>query len=179
MGKSRKHIEKTTISELDAACNGLVTQTLSIMQSARDRMEEVDANTDNIAKPLSDELLELTRKDGTSITTSLGKRMKAYRELVTREEKTLNELFEQWVEVSRRIDDFGTKHFGPTGVKSLKSKTNADMAECEGGEEQEVVARLAAERKRVLDAAAAAGEKAMKAVRANETVCSFLTLKRH
>ncbi|KAI4156589.1 MAG: hypothetical protein L6R39_001099 [Caloplaca ligustica] len=174
---ARKQVESTIISELDSARDGLITQAQSTLRKARDRVQEVDVSTDDMTKPLLDEVLELTRKDGSVITSTLGKRMKAYREMVIREQKTLDALFEQWADVSRQIDDWATKHSGPRDATGIMSNSDTNMAESDTTDQRGLVARLEAERKRVLDAAAAAGEKAMRAVKANEKVRQPVTLK--
>lgn len=167
---SRKYIEGTSTGGLDTTRDGLVAQTRVVLQQARDRTQEVDTKFTALTRPLDDEILELTRKDGTIITTTLGKRMSAYRKMVTHEEKTLNRLFEQWTEVSNRINDFATTLFGSQRARSIMSNPDARIADFEIVEERELAAKLEAEKKRVQDAAAAAGEKAMKAVKANEKV---------
>lgn len=130
----------------------------------------MDAKTSTITRPLNDEMLELTRKDGTIIKTTLGKRMSAYRKMVTHEGKTLDRLFEQWTEVSKQINDFAAKVFGSEGPRSLMSNPKAAIAGFETVEERQLVAELEAEKKRVQGAAAAAGEKAIEALKANEKV---------
>ncbi|KAL8908625.1 MAG: hypothetical protein Q9207_000713 [Kuettlingeria erythrocarpa] len=171
---SRKYIEETSTGAMDTARDGLLAQTRVVLQEARNRTQEVDRKISALTRPLCDEMLELTRKDGTIITTTLGKRMSAYRKMVTHEEKTLNRLLEQWTEVSNRINDFATKLFGSQGARSITSIPNPGVADFESVEERELIANLEAEKKRVQDAAAAAGEKAMRAVKANEKVRRLL-----
>lgn len=167
---SRKHVEGVSTLGLNTARDALVTQTRIVLQEARDRRQEVDTKTGTITRPLTDEMLELTRKDETIIKTTLGRRMNAYRKMVTHEEKTLDRLFEQWAEVSKQINDFAVKVFGSEWPRSLISNPKAAIAGFETVEERQLLAKLEAEKKRVQGAAAAAGEKAMEALKANEKV---------
>lgn len=173
---SRKIIEEKSTSQLNVAQDALISEMRSVMEVTRGRRQEVDLNTSNITRPLNDEILELTRKDGAVITTTLGKRLTAYRKLLMHEEKTLNGLFEQWAEVSKQMNDFATKVFGPVAAKSIMSHPETDITDFETGEEQELLGRLEAEKERVEGAATAASDKAMRAVKANEKVrrCIFL-----
>ncbi|KAL8926451.1 MAG: hypothetical protein Q9208_002994 [Pyrenodesmia sp. 3 TL-2023] len=165
---SRKHVEGVSTMGLNTARDALVTQTRIVLQEARDRRQEVDIKTGTITRPLTDEMLELTRKDETIIKTTLGKRMNAYRKMVTHEKKTLDRLFEQWAEVLKQINDFAVKVFGSEWPRSLISNPQAAIAGFETVEERQLLAKLEAEKKRVQGAAAAAGEKAMEALKANE-----------
>ncbi|KAL8645086.1 MAG: hypothetical protein Q9210_006904 [Variospora velana] len=163
-----KHIMERAVSELDTARDELVARTRSTAQEAWSRMQTVDASIYDIAKPLDNEVLELTRKDGTVFNPTLGKRINAYRHFVKREEEVLCGLYGQWSDISRQIDDFARQYLGHSRVRGVVFAPTADDAGFESAEHQNLVTMLKGEKQRVLDIAAAAGEKAMKAVRANE-----------
>ncbi|KAI4137833.1 MAG: hypothetical protein LQ341_004968 [Variospora aurantia] len=171
--QARKHIMERAVAELDTTHDELVARTRSTAQEAWSRMQTMDASIHDIARPLDNEVLELTRKDGIVFNSTLGKRMNAYRHYVKREEEVLRGLYGQWSDVSRQIDDFASKYLGHSSEGGVIFAPTADDAEFEFAEHQNLVTMLKGEKQRVLDIAAAAGEKAMKAVRANEKVCRF------
>ncbi|KAL8766469.1 MAG: hypothetical protein Q9209_006763 [Squamulea sp. 1 TL-2023] len=165
-------IENKTKARLDKVCDALNSQTRSIMHEARDRMEKADHSTKYLQRPLEDELLELTRKDGTIVTMTLGKRMDAYRKLVNREKENLNHLFEQWQDVSREINGFATTLFGSKGVESILNGTDAVPPELESAEQRALVAEMEAAKERARCAAKAIGTKAVKLMRTGEKASS-------
>ncbi|KAL8841030.1 MAG: hypothetical protein Q9170_001055 [Blastenia crenularia] len=166
--QSRASIEKKITFQLNAARDGLATQTRGIVQQAKGRIQEVDDSSKSWQNPLHDELLEFTRKNGSIVTTTLGKRMSTYRDLVRREEKRLHGLHEQYAQVSKRIEDFTTKHLGTMPLESLLKKPTAETPEWEDLDRQNLKAALEAEKRRVEDTASSVGEKAMEAMKANE-----------
>ncbi|KAL8702204.1 MAG: hypothetical protein Q9224_000119 [Gallowayella concinna] len=165
---SRQSIDTKTTSRLDAARDALIAQTRTIMQDARDQMQRVDSSSKDLQKPLEDELLEFTRKDGTVITMTLGKRMKAYRKLVDREQENLDSLSAQWQEVSNELSNFIIKLFGPKGVESILGGTDANLAEIDSAQQQALIAQLEAEKERAQIAAAGIGAKAIKMMKQGE-----------
>ncbi|KAI4113825.1 MAG: hypothetical protein LQ345_005281 [Seirophora villosa] len=166
--EARKHIKERAESELNTARDRLVAQIRTTSQEALGKMQKVDASTQDIARPLVNEVLELTRKDGTMFSSTLGKRISAYRHFVKREEEVLYGLCGRWSDLSRQIDDFASRYFGPGRVRSVVCAPATDDAGFETAEHQSLVAMLEQEKMRVLNIAAAAGERARKAVRANE-----------
>ena len=172
---SRKSIEEKTLSQLDNARDGLIAQARSIMQQARDRMQKVDEHSNTLQKPLKDELLEVTRKNGSITTTTLGKRMGAYREFFNREEKKLEGLFVQWAEVSKQINDFAVEFFGPAALEKFLKDPSAGVPEPENADHRALMAALEAEKKRVQDTALSAGERAIEAMKANEKASLIAT----
>ncbi|KAL8738985.1 MAG: hypothetical protein Q9181_000267 [Wetmoreana brouardii] len=165
---SRQSIEEKTLSRLDNARDKFVTQTRGIIQQARDRVQEADNSTKDLQKPIDDELLELTRKDGTTITVTLGKRMTAYRKLVNREQERLKELFEQWAEVTKEINSLATKLFGQRGVENFLKDPCAENLGVDDAERRGLMAELEAEKERVRSAALVVGGKAVEAMKASE-----------
>ncbi|KAL8944041.1 MAG: hypothetical protein Q9211_000747 [Gyalolechia sp. 1 TL-2023] len=165
---SRKCIEEKNISQLDTARDDLVGQARRVMQHARDRIQEVEDGSNSLQRPLDEEVLELTRKNGTVITTTLGKRMNAYRELVKREEKSLHGLFEQYAEVARQIENFALICFGVSAPEGVLKKPAAGTVEYEDADQRDLVAALEAEKERVRIAAASVSERAVEAMMANE-----------
>ncbi|KAL9006417.1 MAG: hypothetical protein Q9188_000822 [Gyalolechia gomerana] len=164
---SRKCIEDKNISQLGTARDDLVGQARRIMQHVRERMQEVEDSSNSLQRPLDDEVLEITRKNGAVITTTLGKRMNAYRELVKREEKSLHGLFEQYAEVSRQIENFALNCSGPSALEAVLKKPVAETLEFEDKDQRDLVAALEAEKERVRNAAISVGERAMEAMKAN------------
>lgn len=174
---SRKCIEKMNTLQLNSARDGLIVQAQGIVQHAQDRIREGDNSNNSLRRPLSDEVLELTQKNGTVITTTLGKRMNAYRELVKREEKRLEGLFEKHAEVSSEIENFALDCFGSTSSELILKNSAAETLKFDNTDQRELAAALEAEKERVQKAADAVGEKAIEAMRANEKVCRFMTFQ--
>ncbi|KAL8727398.1 MAG: hypothetical protein Q9166_006070 [cf. Caloplaca sp. 2 TL-2023] len=166
--ESRRSIENGTKTRLDTVRDALITQNRAILQTARDRSDKADNSSRELQRPLDDELLELTRRDGTVITMTLGKRMNAYRKLVDRERENLNKLFEQWQEVTSEINSFATELFGPKGIESILGNTNAELPVFETADLRALMAQLEAEKDKARAVAAAIGAKAIKAMEAGE-----------
>ncbi|KAL8784669.1 MAG: hypothetical protein Q9213_003839 [Squamulea squamosa] len=169
---SRQSIENKTKARLDEVRDALITQNRSIMHNARHRIEKVDSSTKDLQRPLDDELLELTRKDGTIVTMTLGKRMDAYRKLINREKENLNKLFEQWQDVSRKINSLASDLFGSEGVESILKGADAELPKLNSAEQRALMAEVEAEKERAQSAAAAIGVKAVKLMRSGEKASS-------
>ena len=136
-------------------------------------MQNADNSTKTLLRSLDDELLELTRKDGTVVTMTLGKRIDAYRKLVLREKENLNRLFARWDEVSREINGLAVKFFGAEGVEKILKSGSGDMAELPpfvDAEQRALMAEVEAEMERAKVAAAAIGAKAVEAMKTAEKV---------
>ncbi len=135
-------------------------------------MQNADNSTKALLRSLDDELLELTRKDGTVVTMTLGKRIDAYRKLVSREKENLNRLFARWEEVSSQINGLAVTFFGAEGVEKIL-KGGSHMAELPpfvDAEQRALMAEVEAELERAKVAAAAIGAKAVEAMKAAEKV---------
>ena len=179
--ESRQKIEQGTSARLDTVRDALITQTLSSISEVRERKQRADNSCKDLERPIDDELLELTRKDGTAVTMTLGKRMDAYRKLLKRENQNLNGLFEQWQEVSKEINSLIIDLFGPEGAESiLKGGTHTELPEFDGVEHRALVAEMQAEQEKAQAAAVAIGAKAVKLMetgeKVNPTLLEFTTL---
>ena len=179
--ESRQKIEQGTSSRLENVRDTLITQTLSSVHEARDRKQMVDNSCKELERPLDDELLEFTRKDGTTVTTTLGKRMDSYWKILEREKQNLGGLFEQWQEVSKEINSLITNLFGPEGADTLlKARTNIELPEFNSAEHRALMAEMQAEKEKAQAAAAAIGAKAVKLMKtgekANSTLWNLTTL---
>ncbi|KAL8842864.1 MAG: hypothetical protein Q9176_002500 [Flavoplaca citrina] len=167
--ESRQNIEQGTNARLDNVRDALITQTLSSISEVRERKQKVDNSCKDLERPIDDELLELTRKDGTAVTMTLGKRMDAYRKLLKRENQNLNGLFEQWQEVSKEINSLIIDLFGPEGAESiLKRGTHTELPEFDSVEHRALMAEMQAEQEKAQAAAVAIGAKAVKLMKAGE-----------
>ncbi|KAL9595049.1 MAG: hypothetical protein Q9219_006672 [cf. Caloplaca sp. 3 TL-2023] len=178
---SRKCIDKKTTSQLDATRDELLTQARHVIQQTQRRMQEVNDSSHILEKPLSEETLEITRRGGTVVTTTLGKRMCAYRELLEQEEMKLHDLFEQYAEVSKQIEEFSAKNFRPLQHQTALANQAAEMVDFGDVIDQDLVAALETERVRIQNATALVGKKAAEAMRANEKVvrCSPFMIAGH
>ncbi|KAL8660045.1 MAG: hypothetical protein Q9226_000123 [Calogaya cf. arnoldii] len=165
---SRQKIWEGTKARLDDVRDALVSQTHSTMHDLQERMQKDYNTTKDLQRPLDDELLELTRKDGTVITMTLGKRIDAYRKLVNREKQNLNHLFEQWQEVSREINTITTELLGSEGAEDILKGTDVEVLEFDSAEQRALMAELEAEMERARTAAAAIGAKAVKLMQTGE-----------
>ncbi|KAL8853218.1 MAG: hypothetical protein Q9221_001952 [Calogaya cf. arnoldii] len=165
---SRQKIWEGTKARLDDVRDALVSQAHSTMHDLQERMQKDYNSTKDLQRPLDDELLELTRKDGTVVTMTLGKRIDAYRKLVNREKQTLNKLFEQWQEVSREINTFTTELFGSESAENILKGTDTEVPGFDSAEQRALMAELDAEMERARTAAAAIGAKAVKLMQTGE-----------
>ncbi|KAL8901542.1 MAG: hypothetical protein Q9192_000486 [Flavoplaca navasiana] len=167
--ESRQKIEHGTNARLNNVRDALIAQTLSSISEVRDRKQKVDNSCKDLERPIDDEVLELTRKDGTAVTMTLGKRMDAYRKLLKRENQNLNGLFEQWQEVSKEINSLITDLFGPEGAESiLKGGTHTELPEFDSVEHRALMAEMQAEQEKAQAAAVAIGAKAVKLMKTGE-----------
>ncbi|KAL8857314.1 MAG: hypothetical protein Q9178_006080 [Gyalolechia marmorata] len=168
--ESRQSIEERTTSRLDTIRDALISQTHSLMHNARERMQNAENSAKALLRSLDDELLELTRKDGTVVTMTLGKRIDAYRKLVLREKENLGRLFARWEEVSSEINGLAVTFFGAEGVeKILKGGSNmAELPDFVDAEQRALMGEVEAEMERAKVAAAAIGAKAVEAMKAAE-----------
>ncbi|KAL8757967.1 MAG: hypothetical protein Q9199_001818 [Rusavskia elegans] len=166
--ESRQKIEEETKARLDDIRDALVCKTHSIVHGLQDRMQKDHNSSKDLQRPLDDELLELTRKDGTVVTMTLGKRIDAYRKLVHREKQNLNRLFEQWQEISREINNLTTEFFGTEGAENVLKGTDMELPEFDSAEHRTLMAQLEAEMERAQAEAAAIGTKAVKLMKTGE-----------
>ncbi|KAL8813356.1 MAG: hypothetical protein Q9200_000312 [Gallowayella weberi] len=167
--ESRRSIDNQISSRLGTVRDTFIAQTHTVLQETRDQVQKVDSSSKDLQRPLEDELLEFTRKDGTVVTMTLGKRMNAYRKLVDQEKENLDRLSMQWQEVSKEINNFVTQLFGPEGIESiLRGGTDAIMVEMDGAEQQALMARLEREKERARIAAAEIGAKAIMMMKQGE-----------
>ncbi|KAL8802563.1 MAG: hypothetical protein Q9182_003728 [Xanthomendoza sp. 2 TL-2023] len=166
--ESRQNIDDIISSRLGTVRDALIAQTRTVLQDARDQVQKVDSSSKNLQSPLEDELLEFTRKDGTVITMTLGKRMNAYRKLVDREKENLDRLSTQWQEVTKEINNFATQLFGAEGIERIHKGTDALMGEIDSAGQQALLAQLETEKERARIAAAEIGAKAIKKMKMGE-----------
>lgn len=165
---SRKCIEEKNTSQLDSARDDLIFQALGTMQHARNRMQQAHDSDKSLQRPLDDELLELTSRNGAVITMTLGKRMNYYRKLVKKEEDKMDGLFEQYAKVSSQIQNMSMNYSGFSALETASKKPRAKTPRFENVDQRDLVAALEAEKERVWKAAGSVGEKAIAAMRANE-----------
>ncbi|KAL8874186.1 MAG: hypothetical protein Q9174_000452 [Haloplaca sp. 1 TL-2023] len=165
--KSHTTFEEKSQSRLDNIRDRLITRTQDIMQDAHDCMTQATDSSQDLQKPIEDAVLEFTRKDGTVTTTSLGDRMHAYRRLVNREQKRLDELFTQRAGVQKEIDSLFAELLKPMGSHDLKDLM-AGSPMLDRVAQGKLFEELEAEKQRVKDASEAVGKKAIKAMEAGE-----------
>ncbi|KAL8928376.1 MAG: hypothetical protein Q9172_000968 [Xanthocarpia lactea] len=169
--ESRQSIEKRTTSRLNTIRDALISQTHSLMHSARERMQNADNSTKALLRSLDDELLELTHKDGTVVTMTVGKRIDAYRKLLLREKENLNRLFARWEEVSSEINGLAMTFFGAEGVEKILKGGSGDKAELPDFvdvEQRALMVEVETELERAEVAAAAIGARAVEAMKTAE-----------
>ncbi|KAL9583832.1 MAG: hypothetical protein Q9212_002483 [Teloschistes hypoglaucus] len=168
--ESRQAVEDRILSRLEKVHDAFVGQTREMMEDARQRIEEAESQNDRLQRPLDDELLEFTRKDGSITTVTLGERMKAYRKLFSQEQNRLERLFEHGVEVSKKINTVAITLFGvPAGQDSIKdSDGGRGVTELRALKE-----KLEAERERAKSSALTLRAKAVKTMTASEKDLAF------
>ncbi|KAL8673477.1 MAG: hypothetical protein Q9168_002083 [Polycauliona sp. 1 TL-2023] len=167
---SRQKIEQETTARLDDVHDTLVTQIQSSVHNVQNRLSKSDSSNKDLDRPLDDELLELTRKDGTIVTMTLGKRIDAYRKLLKREKQNLARLFEQWQTCSQEIDTLTMELFGPAADTHKSATTHTERPEFENAEQLALMAEMRAEIQRAQTDAAAIGAKAIELMRTGEKV---------
>ncbi|KAI4259384.1 MAG: hypothetical protein LQ352_000793 [Teloschistes flavicans] len=166
--ESRQAVEERTLSRLEKVHDGLVGQTHEIMKHTRQRIGEAENHENRLQRPLDDELLELTRKDGSITTVTLGERMKAYRRLLAQERKSLEGLFEQVVEVSQKINAVAITLCGlPEGQDRIKDLDTGRPGKADA-ELRALKEKLKAEGERAKSGTFALGAKAVKSMTASE-----------
>lgn len=170
--ESRQKIEEGTKARLANVRDALVSQTHSTVLDVQDRLQKDHSRSKDLQRPLDDELLEITRQDGTVVTMTLGKRIDAYRRLVHREKQNLNSLFEQWQQVSREINTLATELLGSEGSDNILKGIDAVAPDFDGVEQRALTVRLEAERERAQAEAAAIGAKAVKQMKTGEKASS-------
>ncbi|KAL8662504.1 MAG: hypothetical protein Q9202_004649 [Teloschistes flavicans] len=172
--ESRQAVEERTLSRLEKVHDGLVGQTHEIMKHTRQRIGEAENHENRLQRPLDDELLELTRKDGSITTVTLGERMKAYRRLLAQERKSLEGLFEQVVEVSQKINAVAITLCGlPEGQDRIKDLDTGRPGKADA-ELRALKEKLKAEGERAKSGTFALGAKAVKSMTASEKVCRYM-----
>lgn len=165
--ESRQAVEERILSRLEKVHDAFVGQTREMMENARQRIEEAESHNDRLQRPLDDELLEFTRKDGSITTVTLGERMKAYRKLFSQEQNRLEQLFKRDVEVSKKINAVAIALFGvPDGQESIKDPD----AGRKNTELQALKEKFEAESERAKSGALALRAKAVKTMAASEKV---------
>lgn len=170
--ESRQKIEEGTKARLADVRDALVSQTHSTVLDVQDRLQKDHNRSKDLQRPLDDELLEITRKDGTVVTMTLGKRIDAYRRLVHREKQNLNSLFEQWQQVSGEINRLATELLGSEGSDNILKGIDAVAPDFDGVEQRALTGRLEAEMERAQAEAAAIGAKAVKQMKTGEKASS-------
>ncbi|KAL9001220.1 MAG: hypothetical protein Q9169_000404 [Polycauliona sp. 2 TL-2023] len=165
---SRQKLSQETNTRLDDVHNAHLTQIQSSIRSVRDRTSQIDIDSRTLQRPLDDELLEFTRKDGTTITMTLGKRIDAHRKLLNREKANLDRLFEQERSCEKEIESLVADIFGPHGAAPVLRGTDATLLEFESAEQLALKAELRAEIQRAQTAAAAIGAKAIKLMKTGD-----------
>ena len=90
---------------------------------------------DDLTRPLAEEKLQFTGKDGKpSGIVLLGDRMKRFKKVIMREEKELASLWEEWAEVQELIARVGVELLGSQAMDALAQQsveltTGTDRAE--------------------------------------------------
>ena len=83
-------------------------------------VEEATVITEELTRPLAQERLQFTGKDGKpSGIVLLGDRMKRLRKVAAREEKELIKLWEEWGEVQQSIMGLGKELLGSEAMDTL------------------------------------------------------------
>ena len=146
------------------------------MQDARNCLLQATNSSQDLQKPIEDAVLEFTRKDGTVTTTSLGDRMHAYRKMVNREQKRLDELFTQRADVEKSIDYLFAGILGPNDSQVFFKDPKAVAPMPDQVAQERLLEELEAEKQRVKDASEALGKKAIKAMEAGEKVRHVMSI---
>ncbi|KAL8972612.1 MAG: hypothetical protein Q9183_000446 [Haloplaca sp. 2 TL-2023] len=166
--KSHTTFEEKSQSRLDNIRDRLITQTQVILEDARNRILEATNSSQDLQKPIEEAVLEFTHKDGTVTATSLGDRMHAYRKMVNREQKKLDELFTQRADVEKSIDDLFAEILGSKDSQDFFKAPKAVTPMPDQVAQERLLEELEAEKQRVKDASEALGKKAIKAMEAGE-----------
>ena len=153
----------------------LTAEADKIGQHAQEQMQAIAQKSNDILKPLDDEILELVRKDGAVITVSLKERLDFYRKLIAKEEKSLVELSRELAKVQKEIDDFAVEVFGAAGAKILRHVQDGKVPRLESAEQKQIEDEVEREQKHCLDAVAKLGEEAIKEMKGAEKVSTFST----
>ncbi|KAL8953806.1 MAG: hypothetical protein Q9222_000371 [Ikaeria aurantiellina] len=165
---SRQTIEQNTVSKLSTARDELIAQSRGAFEYARARMQQASNSLDTTLKSCDDEVLELTRRDGTTLTTTLGQRIMTYRKLVSREDEHLKDLFRQRSKVSQQITQLSAELLGPMRDEHTSKSSESEAPGSFAAEKRALMMAMEAEKERVRLAAEKLSREAIQATKASE-----------
>lgn len=121
--------------------------------------------------PLSQDELHFKSNDGKLAgTQNLGDRMRQFKNLVAQEEKRLEALWEQWIDVQQNMENLALEALGPKGVESIAHQSTSKLPEYEGSFHKSIAEEIEKERKGWEDKIAKMSKASIAKMRADEEV---------
>ncbi|MCJ1243445.1 Nuclear envelope morphology protein 1 [Trapelia coarctata] len=117
---SRAQILQDATTRLDSTHHILLERLATTSAQSANFVEEAMTARDDLARPLAEEKLQFTGKDGKpSGMVLLGDRMKRFKKVIMKEEKELAALWKEWAEVQELIAGVGVELLGSHAMEVL------------------------------------------------------------
>lgn len=167
---SREHIKQQATSSLASIGHDLSSRVINVSKHFEEQLQAASEAGNKLLVPLQDEELKFKSHDGRSSgTVVLGDRMTNFRKLVAAEERTLESLRREWMDVQKEIMAIAGEMLGPKGLEEMM---NGRLQEGILTMEQEKMAEeVEGLKKGFLEEVERLSDEAVERVREGEKVC--------
>ena len=127
---------------------------------------------DELTRPLAEEKLQFTGKDGKpSGIVLLGDRMKRFKKVITREEKELTALWTEWAEVQKLIAGVGVELLGSQAADLLVHQSGENAAGTGSAESGQIAQEIEKEKENLKQEIEMMGNELIEKMYTSEKVC--------
>ena len=117
---SREHIKQQATSSLASIGHDLSSRVINVSKHFEEQLQATSESGNKLLIPLQDEELKFQTHDGRSAgTVVLGDRMTQFRKVVAAEEKILESLRREWMDVQKEIMAIAGEMLGAKGLEEL------------------------------------------------------------
>ena len=172
---STNHISEQATTSLKSICHSLSLRATSIDRNHKEQLLAASTIDQKVFQPLQFERLQFKSNDGLSSgTVVLGDRMAKFRRIVASEEKLLEGLYSDWMDVQKEITSIATEVLGAKGLELVLGGALKEGFVTK--EQEELAEELEEVRQKFLDEVERVSAEAVEKVRLEEKVCPLLPL---
>lgn len=171
---SRDIIEKDSTQLVKITTNDLSESLRKSHDSLSKQLEADDEADENLVKPLGNEEIQYTKKDGSQAGSApLSARVKKFKKTIVEEEEKLKSLFEQLAQVNEEIAEDAEAALGPDWARIVGCAPFGKAGGVVGGEEKKTEDDMREMRSHFEELIDGASEKHLEEMKASEKVISF------
>lgn len=147
--KSRNHLQEQAEDSITSTYRDLTQRITSSNRHFTNSLQSIKSTTDGLQRSLGKDELRFVSNDGKSTSTQLlGERMKRFQKAIATEEKEIEVLKKQWMDVQQKILDLASEVLPPGGIKCFLTPRSEDIASYISLEQKSMLEELEISKKR-------------------------------